>query len=365
MNDEMMKGALDQRISNLRTGLRAEKVDAVFISSRQNSRYAAGFTGSTSAILISLDKQEVFVDSRYTEQAKEQCLGFDVHEVAGLFAHVVESAKAQGISRLGLEERDLTWAQLQSLEKLFLDYDIDLVPVSDVFASLRTSKDEVELAYIREAVRIADEAWEMTLAEIKPGVAESYVAAMLEHNMRLLGAEGPSFETIIASGYRSAMPHGVASDKLIEEGDAIVMDFGAMYKGYCSDITRTVFVGHAPEDMERIWHIVNEANLACEAGLKAGMTGAEGDALARDPIAEAGFADKFTHSTGHSLGLDIHETPGLAKSYTEPLPLNCLMTIEPGIYLAGVGGVRIEDTVILKEDGIEILTQADRSLRIL
>ena len=365
MNELSMQEALDLRNRNLLNKLADEQLDGVFVTSRQNSRYVAGFTGTTSAILISNQKKQVFVDSRYTEQAKEQCLGFEVLEVSGLFGAVVESAKAQGLTRLGLEDRDLTWAQLQSLEKLFLDYDIEFVPVSDIYASLRTAKDAIELGYIREAVRIADEAWEMTLPEIKVGVAESYVAAMLEHNMRLLGAEGPSFETIIASGYRSAMPHGVASDKLIEEGDAIVMDFGAMYHGYCSDITRTVFVGHAPADLERIWHIVNDANLACETNLKAGMTGAEGDALARDPIAAAGYADKFTHSTGHSLGLDIHETPGLSRVYTNPLPLNCLMTIEPGIYLAGNGGVRIEDTVILKEDGIEILTQADRSLRIL
>lgn len=365
MNQISMKEALDKRTERLLEQLEKRNIDAVLVSSRQNSRYAAAFTGSTSLILIAPVKKEVFVDARYTEQAKEQCLGFDVSEVAALIPSIAGRIKELGVTRLGLEDRDMTWAQLRSLEKQFEDYEIELVPASQVFAELRVSKDEIELAYIREAVRIADEAWELTLPEIKVGVAESYVAAVLEHNMRLLGAEGPSFETIIASGYRSAMPHGVASDKLIEDGDTIVMDFGAQYHGYCSDITRTVFVGRADPEMEKIWHIVNEANLVCEAELKAGMSGAEGDALARDFIAQAGFAEKFTHSTGHSLGLDIHETPGLSRFYTEPLPENCLMTIEPGIYIAGKGGVRIEDTVIVKEGGIEILTQADRQMRIL
>lgn len=360
-----LKSALTARYTRIIEKLEDLGVDAILISSRQNSRYAAGFTGTTSAILMSAKKSEVFVDSRYTEQAKEQCLGFDVAEVPSLFAAAVNSMKQQGVKRLGLEERDLTWAQVRNLEQLLVDSGVELVPVSQAFSELRSIKDAVELTYLREAVRIADEAWLKTLPVIKVGVSEVYVAAVLEHNMRLLGAEGPSFETIIASGYRSAMPHGVASDKLIEDGDTIVMDFGAIYHGYCSDITRTVFVGRADPTMKRVYEIVLEAQLACEAGLKAGLTGKEGDALARDVIVAAGYGPQFSHSTGHSLGLDVHESPGLSSLYDKALPADCMMTIEPGIYIAGLGGVRIEDLVLLKDDGIEILTQADKGMLIL
>ncbi len=360
-----LQQTLETRYARLVEKLNEAELDAILISSRQNSRYMAAFTGTTSTILISPRKREVFVDSRYTEQANEQCVGFEVSQVSSNYGAAVSSLKEQGVKRLGLEERDLTWAQVRSLETLLNGSEVELVPSSQIFADLRTIKDELELSYIREAVRIADEAWEKTLPVIKAGVSESYVAAILEHNMRLLGAEGPSFETIIASGYRAAMPHGVASDKLIEDGDIIVMDFGAIYHGYCSDITRTVFVGHADPVMKKVYEIVLEAQLACEAGLKAGLSGQEGDALARDVIAAAGYGTQFGHSTGHSIGLDVHETPGLSSLYDKKLPANCMMTIEPGIYLAGLGGVRIEDLVIIKEDGIEILTQADKSMRIL
>ncbi len=364
-NQSELQAALEARYMRIQEKMERQELDAILISSRQNSRYSAAFTGTTSQILLSKSKREIFVDSRYTEQAKEQCLGFEVREVPSLFAAAIESMKLQGVKRLGLEERDLTWAAVRSLENLLSGSGIELVPCSQLFADIRTIKDELELKYIREAVRIADEAWEKTLPVIQVGVKESYVAAVLEHNMRLLGAEGPSFETIIASGYRSAMPHGVASDKLIEDGDTIVMDFGAIYNGYCSDITRTVFVGHADPTMQKVYEIVLEAQLACEAGLKANMTGQAGDALARDVIKAAGYGAEFSHSTGHSIGLDVHETPGLSSLYDKPLPENCLMTIEPGVYLAGLGGVRIEDLVIVKADGIEILTQADKRMRIL
>lgn len=355
----------ENRRYRIREKIADGNLDAVLITSRQNSRYAAGFTGSTSAILCTADNWEIFVDSRYTEQAKEQCGGFDVHEVASIFKAAVDSMKEKGVKRLGLEEKDLSWAVLKQLETLSGDKGIEFCPADSVFTQLRVRKDDLELSNIREAVRVADQAWELTLPEIKAGVSEVYVAAVLEHNMRLLGAEGPSFDTIIASGYRSAMPHGVASEKIIEDGDTIVMDFGALVNGYCSDITRTVFLGRVDPKMKEVYEVVLAAQENCEAHLKAGLTGAEGDRLARSIIEYAGYGDQFTHSTGHSLGLDIHEMPGLSRLYDKALPANCLMTIEPGIYLAGTGGVRIEDLVIIQDDGIEILTHADKSIRVL
>ncbi len=363
--EQALKAALDRRFDLFVEQMEAEGQDGVLLTSRQNSRYMAGFTGSTSVILLTRTSKIIFVDSRYTEQAKEQCLGFDVREVPGLFQAAVRAIRELDVKRLGLEEQDITWANLRSLERLLIDMDVELLTASNIFTKLRVVKDDLELNAIKEAVRIADLAWERTLPEIKVGVTEAYVAAYLEHQMRLLGAEGPSFETIIASGYRSAMPHGVASDKVIEYGDTIVMDFGAVYQGYCSDMTRTVFVGAVDPKMEEVYKIVLEANLACERDLKAGLSGVEGDMLSRKVIDDAGYGAHFTHSTGHSLGLDIHESPRLSQLFSEKLPENCLMTIEPGIYLAGLGGVRIEDVVIIKADGIEILTQSDKSLRVL
>ena len=351
------------RINNIQTKLAEQKLDAILITSSYNLRYASGFTGTTGLSVITREKAFFVTDFRYTEQAAKQAEGFEVIQNKGpIYDEVAKIVEAEGISRIGFEENYVSYAAYQSINA---SLGCELVPVSSLVEQLREIKDETEVELIQQAIEITEAAFEHILTYIKPGMTEIKVANELDFFMRERGASGVSFDTIVASGIRSAMPHGVASDKVIEQGDMVTIDFGCYYKGYISDMTRTFAVGDPGEELKKIHQIVLDANLKVTAAAKAGMTGAELDAIARDYITEQGYGEAFGHSTGHGIGLEVHEGPGISFKNNQPLVVGNMITNEPGIYIPGLGGVRIEDDLLITESGNRNLMKSTKELIIL
>lgn len=355
---------MQHRLEKLRRVLKEAGVDAIISGDAVHRRYISGFTGSAGWILVSQNEAKLLTDFRYVEQAAQQAPQFAVidhqrKEKEALFRELT----AMGVKRLAFEKQLVSYAVYEEWREAFPG--VELVPVSGIFERLRAVKDEAELANVREAARIADAAFEHILSFIRPGVRERDVALELEMFMRRQGASAAAFDIIVASGARGALPHGVASDKVIEQGDMVTLDFGAVYQGYCSDITRTVAVGEPDAKLKEIYAIVLNAQQQTVAAIKPGITGKEADAVARNIIAEAGYGDAFGHSTGHGFGLQVHEEPRLSAAGLEPLEPGMLVTVEPGIYLPGLGGVRIEDDVLVTDNGGEILTKSTKELLIL
>jgi Xaa-Pro aminopeptidase len=291
-------------------------------------------------------------------QAQEQAPQMTLVQHQGIYHTVGEQCRKLGIKALSFEQDHLTFAEFLQLKEAVGD--IKLQPTSGIVKELRMVKDADELAVMREAARIADQAFSKILSDIKPGVRENEISFKLEFYMRELGATSSSFDMIVASGKRSALPHGVASDKVLELGDLVTLDFGAFYQGYASDITRTVMLGRPSEKQKEIYDIVLEACNRTIAALRPGMTGKEADAVARDYIRAHGYGEFFGHSTGHGLGMEVHELPMLSSRGDMVLQPNMVVTVEPGIYLPEVGGVRIEDDVVITETGCEALNQSSK-----
>jgi Xaa-Pro aminopeptidase len=267
------------------------------------------------------------------------------------------------VKRLGFENELMSYSAHGKYAEAFNP--VELVPASGLVEDIRMIKDDAELAVMKEAADLVDRTFLHMLEIIKPGISELEGALELEYFMRKQGASAPSFDTIFASGERSALPHGAASSKIVQSGELLTMDFGALLKGYCSDITRTVMVG-TPNDKQRdIYHIVLEAQMHTLEHLRPGMTGREADALARDIITGYGYGEQFGHSTGHGLGMEVHEAPGLSKLSDVILKPGMVVTVEPGIYIPGFGGVRIEDDVVITETGIRRLTESTKDFIIL
>lgn len=351
------------RVTKLQAVLKEEHMDAILVTSQYNLRYVSRFTGTTGLAVITQDEAFFVTDFRYTQQAAKQAQGFEIVRNVGLiFQEVKKIVDEKGISTLGFEDAYVSFRSFEELEGLLA---CDLIPASGMIEELREVKEEEELALIRKAAEIADEGFRYILDHIKPGVSEIEIANKLDFRMRELGATGVSFDTIVASGYRSAMPHGVASHKLIEKGDFVTLDFGCYYEGYVSDMTRTVSVGEPDAKLKEIYEIVLEAQLRVNAQAKAGMTGVEVDSIARDYITEKGYGEYFGHSNGHGIGLEIHEGPNTSQKATKVLVPGNVITNEPGIYLDGIGGVRIEDDLIITADGNEIITHSPKELLIL
>lgn len=280
-------------------------IDGLLITSGYNRRYMTGFTGSSGVVLISGENAQFITDFRYVEQAAKQCQGFEIVKHTGTIPEeVAAQAKKLGITKLGFEQEHLSYSSFKSYEKAV---EAELVPVSGAIEKLRLIKTEGEIKILKEAADIADAAFKHILDFIRPGKTELEVSNELEFFMRKAGAASSSFDIIVASGYRSALPHGVASEKIIEKGDFVTLDFGAYYKGFVSDITRTVAVGEPEAKLKEIYDIVLEAQLRGMAGIKPGMTGKEADALTRNFITEKGYGEYFGHSTGHGIGLEVHE----------------------------------------------------------
>lgn len=339
-----------------------QEVDGLIILQPENRRWVSGFTGTSGIVVIGRWGKPVFLtDFRYTQQAAQQCEGFEIvrlgqeplTDIGGVLAELK-------IKDLGFEKGYVTVAQHMKWKEELVG--ITLVPQADLLLELRAIKDDGELALLAEAAAIADKAFTHIIEFLRPGLSERQVALELERHMQDQGASGLSFETIVASGLRSSMPHGVASEKLLEESDFVTMDYGCVYKGYCSDMTRTVVLGKASLKQREIYHVVLEAQLAGLAGVRAGLTGKEADGLARDIIVAKGYGEQFGHGLGHGVGLAIHESPRAGMTSEDVLAVNNILTIEPGIYLPDWGGVRIEDMVIILDSGCRNLTSSPKEL---
>ncbi|MBS2969601.1 aminopeptidase P family protein [Metabacillus sp. KIGAM252] len=351
-------------LEKLRNSFKSSEIDGMLITSEYNRRYMTGFTGSAGLAIISESKAVFITDFRYVEQAGKQAQGYEIIQHTGsIIEEAAEQAKKMGITKLGFEQDHITFAAYQQYQKAMNG--ITLAPVSGAVEKLRLIKSPAEIKILKEAAEIADAAYSHILHFVRPGLKEIDVSNELEFFMRKNGAASSSFDIIVASGFRSALPHGTASEKEIETGDFVTLDFGAYYKGYCSDITRTFAVGEPSDKLKEIYSVVLEAQLRGMNGIKAGITGKEADALTRDYIAEKGYGEYFGHSTGHGLGMEVHEGPALSSRSETVLESGMVVTVEPGIYIAGLGGVRIEDDTVVTENGNEALTSSPKELIIL
>ncbi|MHA0855577.1 M24 family metallopeptidase [Paenibacillus sp. CMAA1364] len=355
----------NSRLLKLQEAMRIKNVEALFITSPINRRYVTGFTGSAGYVLITLSDAYLLTDFRYMTQAPQQAQGFTVIEHGTqVMMDVKELLTSNNISQLGFEQDDVSYSIYMSYKEQ-LDPEIKLLPIKGIVEQLRIFKDEDEIRIMQRAAKLADDTFNYTLGVVKPGMTEREVDLAMEFYMRKEGATASSFDTIVASGERSALPHGVASERIIQGDEFITFDFGALLDGYCSDLTRTIALGKPNAKLKEIYDIVLEAQLHTLAHIKSGMTGREADALARDIITKYGYGDQFGHSTGHGLGMEVHESPRLSKLSDDILQPGMVVTVEPGIYLPGIGGVRIEDDILITENGIVILTHCSKDYTVL
>ena len=338
-------------------------LDAVLVSNGYNMRYISGFSGATGYLLITAaGRKLLFTDSRYTIAAGIGAPDFTVVEIGkgGYVEALNKALEEDNIQTLGFEAADLLYSTYASFkEKLVVK---EFVPIHDELSNLRMIKSEEEIACLRQAEHIVDLAFAQILNDLKPGMTELEVAAKLEYYLKMNGAEKTSFETIIASGVHSSMPHAEPDEKKLEMGDFITMDFGCVYHGYCSDMTRTVVLGKANDKQKEIYNTVLKAQLAVLDMAKPGLAGKEYDKVARDIIAEAGYGACFGHGLGHGVGLFIHENPRLSSAEERIMQPNMVVTVEPGIYVKDFGGVRIEDMIVFTEDGHENFAKSEKKL---
>jgi Xaa-Pro aminopeptidase len=357
------------RLPRLRSALDGAGCDALLVTSLTNVRYLTGFTGSAGLLAVVPGEAVLVTDGRYETQSAEQMAeaGVAVRAEIGQAARqqevVTALVAASGIGRLGLEAAHVSWARQRSLAADWFA-GVTLVPTIGLVEELRRVKDPGEVARVGRAAAIADAA----LASVRPLLVERPTeiafGQALDFEIRRLGAAGNSFETIVASGPNAAKPHHRPSPRPIERHELIVLDFGALVDGYCSDMTRTVCVGEPPAEMQRVVDVVRESQAAGVAAVKAGMACAEVDRVCREVIAAAGWGERFVHGTGHGVGLDIHEAPAVAATSSDTLATGQVVTVEPGVYLAGVGGARIEDTVVVTDDGCWPVTTTPKDLRV-
>ncbi len=351
----------ESRLQALRALLSEKNLDAVIITKYVNLHYFSGFRGDDTTLVIGHKDAMLITDSRYTEQAEHQAPLFEiVEQKEGLLTKTAECVKKMGAKKIGFEGNALIYDDFAQLDKLLDGCEFNTPLKLD---ALRQIKDAEEIAHIRRACEIADIAFTDMLSYIRPGMTEVQAAAHLENCMRQNGSEGPSFKTIFASGVRGSLPHGVATDKVIQEGEFVTMDFGAIYAGYDSDITRTICMGKADEKQRKIYKAVLESQLLGLNKIKPGVSGKAVHEAVRANLEKYDLAQYFGHGLGHSLGLEIHEEPRLSpKSTCEALQPGMLVTDEPGVYLPGWGGLRIEDTVLVTETGCEPLTKSPKEL---
>ncbi len=348
------------RVNRLRALLAQHQLDAILIHKPENRTYLTGFTGSAGVALVTERDALLLVDFRYVEQAAAEAPEWEVVKVAPQATDtVVEIVRRGELRRIGFESDGLTYKQYGELAKALQPS--ELVPV-DGLDRLRWVKDTEELARIRKAAAIADAAFAHVRSLLRPGIRERDVALELEFFMRRHGADKEAFETIVASGVRSSLPHGRASDKVLASGEFVTLDFGAVVRGYHSDCTRTVVLGEASSRQREIYELVLTAQQRALAGLRPGLNTRDADALARQVITDAGYGDQFGHGLGHGVGLAIHEGPALSPREDATLEAGMVVTVEPGVYLPGWGGVRIEDLAVITPGGCEILTTAPKHL---
>ncbi|MBI3128840.1 MAG: aminopeptidase P family protein [Candidatus Tectomicrobia bacterium] len=344
------------RLARLRRAMRENQIPALAVLNLRNVRYLTGFTGSAGACLVTGGGAVFITDFRYRAQAARQVdSAFRYAEHRGGLPGLAEEAKRLRLKGLAFEENHLSYGDYRRLRKLARG--VKLIPAPALVEELRLEKEAPEVSLLRKGAGINGGALAEALAAIRPGVREREIALALETAMRNLGASGPSFGTIVASGPRSALPHGVASDRKVRRGDMITIDFGAVVEGYHADTTRVACLGRPSRKGEKIYNIVLEAQMAAVGAVAPGVSAAEVDAVARKIIQKAGYGEAFGHGTGHGVGLDIHEGPRVAPGSRDILKPGMVVTIEPGIYLPGWGGVRIEDMVLVTGKGREVLTR--------
>ncbi|MCI7125465.1 MAG: aminopeptidase P family protein [Agathobaculum sp.] len=353
------------RKQELAAMLQGAPYDALMLTSEVARRYATGFHSSAGAVYLSAKQAVFYTDFRYAEAARCAVTDFEVRELgsgASYAAAVNELIAQDGVKTVALEDKALTYAAYTAWAD---SLSATAVRLGDGLEKLRVCKSDEEVGQIVAAQRIAEQAFDEIRNAIKPGVSEKEIAARLTYLMLHYGAENLSFDPIVVSGANSSKPHGVPTDKPIEAGDFVTMDFGCIVGGYCSDMTRTVAVGHVTDEMQTVYDTVLHAQLAGIACCKAGVTGRAVDAAARRVIEQAGYGEAFGHGFGHGVGLEIHEAPAVSSRGQSPLPAGSIVTAEPGIYLPGRFGVRIEDMLYVIEDGCINLTEAPKQLMIL
>lgn len=332
--------------------------EAIYISSYPNIFYYSGFTSEDAKLVLTKNRKILFTDSRYTIQAHLEAPDFEIYDISYDFEDVIKSLNCKS---LYFEDANVTVTEYLKLQRLGME----LHHYSKELAKPRQVKDLSEINKIKAAESLADAAFSYILDRIKVGMSEKEVALDLEFFMRKNGASSLSFETICASGVRSAMPHGVASDKIIEKGDFVTLDFGCILEGYCSDMTRTVVMGTPDNRQKEIYDIVLKAQTETLKGLAAGKKCSDCDLIARNIIKDAGYGDNFGHGTGHSVGIEIHESPSLSPKSQDILVPGNIITVEPGIYIENFGGVRIEDLVQITSENVVNLTKSEKDLLII
>jgi Xaa-Pro aminopeptidase len=349
------------QIHRLRLSFSNLNADALLVTHLPNTRYLCGFTGSAGIVLVDHSHATLFTDSRYSLQARQE-----VHDAAtviaphGLIRAVGEALKARrGTIRLAFAPAQLTVAQKTALQ-LATGARLRWLAAPDLIERLRAVKDDDELVRMRQSARLISDVWTAAVRNVRPGVSELAVAGDIERSMKLWGASGPSFESIVASGLRSAWPHARPTPKLLRKNELVVLDQGAILRDYCSDMTRTVFLGRSTNRVRSLYNAVLHAQEAAIAAIRPGVSAASVDAAARKVFKQSGLERYFTHSTGHGLGLEIHEMPRLGRGEETLLEEGMVVTVEPGLYIERLGGIRIEDEVLVTAQGAKVLTSASR-----
>jgi len=351
------------RLQKLRHSLKQKELDVLVISHQENRRYMSGFTGSDGWLLISNKSACLTVDFRYVEQAKKEATDFDVIHIKGdVVSWLPKLVADSAFKKVGFEADQIPFALYQQLYRKITDdgYKFQLIPVTGLVESIRAIKEPEELQFISESVELADAAFTYAKSVLRPGVSEKDIAWELEKFMRQKGSEALPFDIIVASGANSALPHAKPSEQVLRKNMPVVIDLGARVNGYCSDLSRTFFVGNEDETFSKIYDIVLGAQLTALATIAVGMNGDQADRLARTVIEQANYGEAFGHGLGHGVGLEAHESPRLSPNASDLLTDGMVFTIEPGIYIAGWGGVRIEDTVVMENGKIKALTGADK-----
>jgi Xaa-Pro aminopeptidase len=351
----------NKRIQRLRQEFSEKGIDAIFVSQPDNLFYLSGCEGLEGYLLITEQEAIIATDFRYIEQAEKQSPGYKIFRISGKMADWLPTLFAGiEIRHLGFESGHLSFASYEQIAGIIKKTQmlVDVVPVNGLVDSLRIIKEPEEIDLIRKAIKITDAVFEHIEKVIRPGITEKQLAWEIEKYMRENGSQPVPFELIVAAGSNAALPHAKPSDYVIRSGEPIVIDIGSKFNYYGSDLTRTWYIGRPDDTFKRVYSTVLQAQQEAIARIKSGMTGAEADAIARDVIARASYGDAFGHSLGHGIGLVTHEKPGLGPSSTEVLTNGMVFTVEPGIYLGGWGGVRIEDDVLIENDQVKVLSSA-------
>lgn len=349
------------RIEKIRDMLTELNLDAFYITHIPNIRYISGFSGSSAYIIVTRDKDYFFTDFRYQTQSAEQVKGFEIEVNFSPAVKIKETILNRKLVNIGFESAHLTIHQLDQLKESLPG--VNFVSVPERIEKLTMIKTPDEIAKIKAACEITDRVFTKLLEIIKPGLKESDVSAEISYWHKKYGAEKDSFDPIVASGWRGALPHGMASRKVIEQGEMVTLDFGCIYEGFCSDMTRTISVGKPKSDeMVKIYDVVLQSQLLAVNAAKTGAVTKDLDTISRNYINSNGYEGKFGHGLGHGLGIEVHEMPSVSQRMDMAIPDNVVFTIEPGIYIEGLGGVRIEDDVVTKTGGCEVLNNSPKEL---